>query len=89
MIMFVSRPAIGGRIANPALAKAPSTQTTDVMNKLDASMSDKRTESQISPMYEEAASSHTGNVASAAAITVATAKKKDKLLKDVKHWMVT
>jgi hypothetical protein len=77
MIILVSYFRRGGSTAMPALAKAPSTQTTEITNRMEASMRALLTDMTTLPMK---ASLRFDMVASAPAKTVAMAKKKERLL---------
>jgi hypothetical protein len=77
IIILVSYFRTGGNTANPPLAKAPSTQTTDITKRMEATMRDLLTDLTTLPMK---ASSRLGMAASAPAKTVAMAKKKERLL---------
>jgi len=77
IIILVSYFRRGGNTASPPLAKAPSTQTTDITKRKEAIMRDLLTDLTTLPIK---ASSRLGMVASAPATTAAMAKKKERLL---------
>jgi hypothetical protein len=77
MIILVSYFRRGGSTAMPALAKAPSTQTTEITNRMEARMRALLTDLTTLPMK---ASLRFGMAASAPAKPVAMAKKKERLL---------
>ncbi len=77
MIMLVSYFRRGGSTAKPALAKAPSTQTTKITKRMVARMRALSTDLTHLPMK---LSWKFGKAASAPAKTVAMAKKKERLL---------
>ncbi len=77
MIILVSYFRRGGSTAKPALAKAPSTQTTEITKRMVAHMRALSTDLTRLPMK----SSHRfGKAASALAKTVEMAKKEERLL---------
>jgi hypothetical protein len=77
MIMLVSYFRRGGSTANPALAKAPNTQTTEITKGMVARMRATSTDLTRVPMNS---SWRFGKAASAPAKTVEMAKKKERLL---------
>ncbi len=77
MIILVSYFRRGGSSAKPALAKTPSTQTTEITKRMVARMRALSTDLTRLPMKS---SQRFGKAASAPAMTVATAKKKERLL---------
>jgi hypothetical protein len=77
MIMLVSYFRRGGSAAKPALAKAPSTQTTEITKRMVARM---RALSTDLTQLRMNSSWKFGKPASAPAKTVAMAKKKERLL---------
>jgi len=77
MIILVSYFRRGGSTAKPALAKAPSTQTTEITKRMVARMRALSTDLTRLPMNS---SQRFGKAASALAKTVEMAKKKERLL---------
>ncbi|KAH9560925.1 hypothetical protein CY35_06G134200 [Sphagnum magellanicum] len=77
MSILVSYCRRGGSTARPALAKAPSTQTTEITKRMVAHMRALSTDLRTLPMKS---SWRFGKAASAPAKTVAIAKQKERLL---------
>ncbi len=77
MIILVSYFRRGGSTAKPALAKAPSTQTTEITKRMVVRMRACFADLTCLPMNS---SRGFGTAASAAAKNVAMAKKKERLL---------
>jgi hypothetical protein len=77
MIILQSYFRRGGSTATPALAKAPSTQTTEITKRMVARMRALSTDLTCLPMKS---SWRFGKAASAPAETVSMAKKKERLL---------
>jgi hypothetical protein len=77
MIMLASYFRRGDSTANPALAKAPSTQTTEITKRMVVCMRARSADLTCLPMKSARGF---GVAASALAKTVAMAKKKERLL---------